>query len=30
MDSFRLDHSAAFLAIDMQRLFAEPGPWQVP
>jgi nicotinamidase-related amidase len=30
MDSFRLDRSAAFLAIDMQRLFAEPGPWQVP
>jgi nicotinamidase-related amidase len=30
-DSFtRLDRTAVHLAIDMQRLFAEPGPWWVP
>jgi nicotinamidase-related amidase len=26
----RLDRTAVHLAIDMQRLFAEPGPWFVP
>jgi nicotinamidase-related amidase len=30
MDPLRLDRGAAFVAIDMQRLFAEPGPWHVP
>lgn len=26
----RLDRSAVHVAVDMQRLFAEPGPWFVP
>lgn len=30
MADLRLDHSAMHLAIDVQRLFAEPGPWGVP
>jgi nicotinamidase-related amidase len=28
--TMRLDRTAVHLAIDMQRLFAEPGPWFVP
>lgn len=28
--AYRLDRSAALMVVDMQRLFAEPGPWQVP
>lgn len=28
--SFALDRSAAHLCVDMQRLFAEETPWQVP
>jgi len=27
--AFRLDRSAGLMVVDMQRLFAEPGPWQV-
>ncbi len=30
MSDFQLDTRAAHLAVDMQRLFAEPGPWHVP
>ena len=28
--AFRLDHTALHLAVDMQRLFAEPTDWFVP
>jgi len=30
MSGFRLDRSALHIAIDMQRLFAEPTEWFVP
>jgi nicotinamidase-related amidase len=30
MEELRLGRNAVHLAIDMQRLFAEPGPWYVP
>lgn len=30
MPTFRLDHTAFHLAVDMQRLFAEPIEWNSP